>query len=190
MDQHLSDEAWMIRLQGSDHAALEVLYHRYADRLMGFLYKMVSGDRALAEDLLHDVFLRVASQAQRFDAGRSFRAWVFTIAANLARNQLRTIHREQEEVNPDLGILDSGDEDRLLHPIDQPQFARLLDQALDELSSAKRTAFLLRYQIHLPLEEIAEIQGCSTGTVKSRLFYTLRYLETRLHHFHPLNQSS
>lgn len=181
-----TDEAWMVRLQGGDAGALEVLYHRYADRLMGFLYRMLDGDRSRAEDLLQDVFVRLATSHRHFDPSRSFRPWIFTIAANLARNA----HRHQAYTDPGEDAITLPHEDPSpasfqLDHLDRHLFQTLLDRSLLEISPEKRSAFLLRYQEHFSLAEIAEIQVCAIGTVKSRIFYTLRFLETTLTAFKP-----
>lgn len=186
MNTTLSDEQLMIRLQGGDTATLEVLYHRYAERLMGFLYRMVDGDRTKAEDLLQDVFVRLATTAKAFDPARSFRPWVFTIAANLARNAHR--HRSYREmegfpyVETELAMSTSISE---IDQLDQDLFHNVLDHSLQAIAPDKRTAFLLRYQEHLSLAEIAEIQHCAIGTVKSRIFYTLRFLQSKMTTFKP-----
>lgn len=181
----------MIRLQGGDTAALEVLYHRYAERLMGFLYRMVDGDRAKAEDLLQDVFVRLATTSSAFDPTRSFRPWVFTIATNLARNAQRyQSAREADSLNTLEHESSGTDVEHWIDSLDLPSFHSLLNETLREIAPDKRTAFLLRYQEHLSLAEIAEIQDCATGTVKSRIFYTLRYLETALTMYRPQRQPS
>ncbi|MBK7343645.1 MAG: RNA polymerase sigma factor [Saprospiraceae bacterium] len=142
MNTTLSDEQLMIRLQGGDTATLEVLYHRYAERLMGFLYRMVDGDRTKAEDLLQDVFVRLATTAKAFDPARSFRPWVFTIAANLARNAHR--HRSYREmegfpyVETELAMSTSISE---IDQLDQDLFHNVLDHSLQAIAPDKRTAF-------------------------------------------------
>ncbi len=191
MNQQFSDEYLMIRLQEGDTTALEALYHRYADRLMGFLYRMVDGDRARAEDLLQDVFVRLATSAHAFDSTRSFRPWIFTIAANLARNAQRLrAFREPDQLDITLDQATRPDTDQWMDTLDQELFKSLLDQTLRECAPDKRTAFLLRYQEHLSLAEIAEIQDCAIGTVKSRIFYTLRFLESSMMTFRPEKHSS
>lgn len=181
-----TDEAWMTRLQNGDIGALEVLYHRYADRLMGFLYRMMDGDRNRAEDLLQDVFVRLATSHSHYDPKRSFRPWLFTIAANLARNaQRHRVFADVDDVEPAFSQMDPSADFSELHHMDRQLFQVLLDRSLGEISPDKRTAFLLRYQEHFSLAEIAEIQDCAIGTVKSRIYYTLRFLETTMIAFKP-----
>lgn len=185
-NNQFSDEQLMIRLQEGDTTALEAIYHRYADRLMGFLYRMMDGDRVQAEDLLQDVFVRLATTANNFDTTRTFRPWVFTIAANLARNAHRhRSYREMEgfpcaETEPAMSTSISE-----IDQLDQDLFHHVLDHSLQAIAPDKRTAFLLRYQEHLSLAEIAEIQNCAIGTVKSRIFYTLRFLQSTMTTFKP-----
>ncbi len=191
MNDPFSDEHLMIRLQEGDTTALEAIYHRYADRLMGFLYHMMDGDGARAEDLLQDVFVRLATSASAFDPARSFRPWIFTIAANLARNAHR--HRTFREVDSldQVDLMTTSPQARYgIDDLDQELFRSLLDQTLREIAPDKRTAFLLRYQEHLSLAEIAEIQNCAVGTVKSRIYYTLRFLESSMTTFRPEKHSS
>lgn len=189
MNEPFSDEQLMIRLQNGDTTALEAIYHRYADRLMGFLYRMMDGDRVQAEDLLQDVFVRLATTAKHFDTTRTFRPWLFTIAANLARN----VHRQQSSrVDNEVKFVDTERATPVspmtLDHFDQELFRSMLHHSLQELSPDKRIAFILRYQEHLSLAEIADIQDCAIGTVKSRIFYTLRFLESSMTTFRPEKQ--
>lgn len=191
MNEPFSDEHLMIRLQEGDATALEVIYHRYADRLMGFLYRMMDGDRIQAEDLLQDVFVRLASTANNFDTTRTFRPWIFTIAANLARNAHRhNRFREVEDIHDAETEYAISSSNSSLDQLDQELFRTILDQSLRKIAPDKRTAFLLRYQEQLSLAEIAEIQNCAVGTVKSRIFYTLRFLQSSMIPFSPEIQSS
>ncbi len=70
--------------------------------------------------------------------------------------------------------------------LDGAQFRSMLDEALNELPPAKREAFILKYQEGKSIAEIAFIQGCPEGSVKSRLHYTLKVLEEQLKIFNPV----
>ena len=75
-----------------DSRAFEVLVDRYQVRLLNFVYRMI-GDRERAEDLVQEAFLRVYRHLDRFDPARKFSTWPYTIASNLAKNELRNRSR-------------------------------------------------------------------------------------------------
>ena len=70
--------------------------------------------------------------------------------------------------------------------MDGIEFRKALDDVLSELPPEKKEVFILKYQEEKSIAEIAEIQGCPEGSVKSRLHYTLKVLEQRLRIFNPV----
>src|SRR5947199_3539568 len=82
------DDEAMRRVAGGDNTALAVLFDRHKSRLFAFLYHLV-GDRAAAEDLVSETFLRVYRARTRYRAGTAFTPWLLTIARNLALGELR-----------------------------------------------------------------------------------------------------
>jgi RNA polymerase sigma-70 factor, ECF subfamily len=163
-------------LQG-DRQAFGKIVARYQVRLLNFVYRMI-GDRERAEDLVQEAFLRVYRHLDRFDRGRKFSTWIYTIASNLAKNELRNRSRSplvtMEQARP------RDEEDR--RPIDFEDHASrpddlyerrdlkaLVDRTVARLSSHHREVFVLRELEGKSYEEIAEIMHCNLGTVKSRL---------------------
>src|SRR5919109_2094794 len=88
-----SDEALMERLREGDVRAFDALFERYAGAIHRFLTLRV-GDGARAEDLTQETFLSVIRARGRYLAGRSFRQWLYAIASNAARHELRALRRE------------------------------------------------------------------------------------------------
>src|SRR5215208_7479063 len=78
-------------LEGEERAFQE-LVERYQTRLLNFIYRTI-GDREKAEDLVQEVFIRVYRHLHRFDASKKFSTWIYTIASNLAKNELRNRSR-------------------------------------------------------------------------------------------------
>ena len=76
----------------SEERAFDVLVERYQTRLLNFIYRTV-GDRERAEDLVQEVFVRVYRHLARFDRSKKFSTWIYTIASNLAKNELRNRSR-------------------------------------------------------------------------------------------------
>ena len=163
-------------LQG-DPQAFSKIVARYQVRLLNFVYRMI-GDRERAEDLVQEAFLRVYRHLDRFDRGRKFSTWIYTIASNLAKNELRNRSRSplvtMEQARPreeeDPRPIDF--EDHASRPDDlyeRRNLKALVDQTVARLSSHHREVFVLRELEGKSYEEIAEIMHCNLGTVKSRL---------------------
>src|SRR5690349_14751201 len=77
---------------GGEERAFQELVERYQTRLLNFIYRTI-GDRDRAEDLVQEVFIRVYRHLHRFDRSKKFSTWVYTIASNLAKNELRNRSR-------------------------------------------------------------------------------------------------
>jgi RNA polymerase sigma-70 factor (ECF subfamily) len=146
-------------------------------RLLNFVYRMI-GDRERAEDLVQEAFLRVHRHLDRFDRSRKFSTWIYTIASNLAKNELRNRGRSPlvtfEQARPrdeeDNRPVDFEDKDNRPDDLfEQRTLKALVDETVAKLSSHHREVFVLRELEGKSYEEIAEIMHCNLGTVKSRL---------------------
>src|SRR5215207_7532544 len=88
----LDDSAVVASFLGGEERAFQELVERYQTRLLNFVYRTI-GDREKAEDLVQEVFIRVHRHLDRFDPAKKFSTWVYTIASNLAKNELRNRSR-------------------------------------------------------------------------------------------------
>lgn len=162
---------------GGEERAFQELVERYQGRLLSFIYRTI-GDREKAEDLVQEVFIRVYRHLHRFDRSKKFSTWAYTIASNLAKNELRNRSR-----NP-LVLFQTmksnwDDEDRPLQfedttsrPDDlyrKRHLRELVAETVAKLPPHHREVFVLRELEGKSYEEIAEITNCNLGTVKSRL---------------------
>ena len=157
--------------------AFDELVSRYQTRLLNFIYRTV-GDRERAEDLVQEVFIRIYRHLHRFDQTKKFSTWAYTIASNLAKNELRnrsrnplvlfqTIKRHWEADHRPLQFEDSSSRpDDLFR---KRHLRELVEQSVSQLPEHHRVVFVLRELEGKTYEEIAEITGCNLGTVKSRL---------------------
>ena len=157
--------------------AFDAIVERYQSRLLNFIYRTV-GDRERSEDLVQEVFIRVHRHLARFDQSKKFSTWIYTIASNLAKNELRNRSR-----NPIVlfQTMTAGweDEERPLEfedPTSRPDdlfrkrhVRTLVEQTVAQLPLHHREVFVLRELEGRSYEEIAEITHCNLGTVKSRL---------------------
>lgn len=170
----LSDEALMNRLQNRDNKALEELYKRYYKRLYHFSIKMLNNDRETANDITQDVFLKLVNFPDKFNLEKKFKSWIYTITANECRKHFRlkpTKNIEEQEI-----AIDIQEDNRENLSI----FMKKLENQLEQLSDRHKEAFILKHNQNFSLQEIAEIQDCALGTVKSRLHYTTKFLAENL----------
>jgi RNA polymerase sigma-70 factor (ECF subfamily) len=172
-----ADERLLLRFREGDVRAFEALLDRHRPGVFRFLARLV-GDRARAEDLCQECFLRVVQQAGRWEQRARFRTWLYAVARNLAADDARrAVHRRVEplgggEVDRDARAPDRAAEDALLRP--------RLEAAIAALPAEQREVFLLREYEDVPFADIAEITGAPVPTVKSRMRYALEALRRAL----------
>jgi RNA polymerase sigma-70 factor (ECF subfamily) len=168
----VSDEVLVGRVARSgDERAMSVLYDRYAGLIYGAGVRYL-GDRALAEDLVQDVFTAVWRNASGFDPSRArFATWVYRITRNRATDLIRRRRARVRTVGGD-SPLEPGEEDatgELLRSFD-------LASALSRLSPVHREVLTLAYFEGLSQSEISRRTNTPLGTVKSRTTAALRAL--------------
>src|ERR671938_48605 len=175
---HALDDAELVTefLHGEERAFQE-LVERYQTRLLNFIYRTI-GDRERGEDLVQEVFIRVYRHLHRFDRSKKFSTWIYTIASNLAKNELRnrsrnplvffqTIKRNWQDDDRPLQFEDSSSRPDDMYR--KRHLRELVEASVSQLPDHHRQVFVLRELEGKSYEEIAEITGCNLGTVKSRL---------------------
>jgi len=179
----------MERLAVGDESALEELYERWSRPLLSFLYGMCR-DRALCEDLMQGVFLKVWRAAPRYRPIAKFSTWLFQIARNHWLNEREKKMRRIRPVSLDGGATDD-DGPRLVHQVasgDPTPETRALSgelgdhiaAAVERLPEKLRDVWVLGAGQGLPYKEVAEILDIPVGTVKSRMFQAVRTLREEL----------
>jgi RNA polymerase sigma-70 factor (ECF subfamily) len=156
-----TDEELVGRLAEGHEPALRELLGRYERPLSSFLYRQTGGRDV--EDLYQETWIRVARNADKFDASKRFSTWLFQIAVNLARDWHRKRLREDGGPAENVG---STNLERTEAGID----ARRL---LEQLPDAQREVVILRYYHDLTEEQVASALDCPKGTVKSRMHNAL-----------------
>lgn len=174
-----TDEELMSFIQKGKEAAFNELYSRYSNRLLHFMYRMLGQDEAKAQDFLQDLFLKIVNDPWKFDLGKNFKTWVFTVAANQCKNSYR--QKNKAAVNIDqIAEISATDN---TNSIDNAAFKTELKQRLNELPPVYKEVFILRYHEGLSLNEIALVANCPLGTVKSRLHSATKALSKKLVHY-------
>jgi RNA polymerase sigma-70 factor (ECF subfamily) len=175
--RELDDSGVVSAFLEGEQRAFDELVNRYQNRLLNFVYR-TTGDRERAEDLVQEVFVRVYRHIHRFDRSRKFSTWIYTIASNLAKNELRnrsrnplvlfqTIRRNWEDDDRPLQFEDPGSRPDDLYR--KRHLREVVEDAVEKLPPHHRNVFVLRELEGKSYEEIAEITSCNLGTVKSRL---------------------
>lgn len=171
-----------------DARAFPQLVERYRDRLLNFVTRMI-GDRERAEDLVQEAFLRVHRHLHRFDPSKKFSTWIYTIASNLAKNELRNRSRSPLVLYQSLRPQGEEDqrplqfEDSRTRPDDMygnRYLREMVDATVATLAAHHREVFVLREIEGRSYEEIAELTRCNLGTVKSRLNRARRAFAQRI----------
>lgn len=184
------DAELVARVQNGDVQAFDVLVRKYRERLFSIVYNLCS-NREDAADITQDVFIKAFSSIKRFRGNSAFFTWLYRIGINttlshLKRNRLRrffSLENIQEEgasseVLDALAIKHRTEKGALLSELQEK-----LNEALQKLSPKHRTVVILFEIEGLSHQEIAEIMGCSVGTIRSRLHYAKQQLQGYLQEF-------
>jgi RNA polymerase sigma-70 factor, ECF subfamily len=173
----LGDSEVVQRFLDGEERAFGELVSRYDSRLVNFVYRTI-GDRERAQDLVQETFIRVYRHIHRFDQTKKFSTWIYTIASNLAKNELRNRSRnplvlfQTIKKNWDADHRPLEWEDESMKPDDlyrKRHLKEVVERAVAELPEHHRIVFVLRELEGRTYEDIAEITDTNLGTVKSRL---------------------
>ena len=172
----LSDQELMWLLRKDNMEAFQALARRYEKKLLNFLFRFVN-NREQAEDLAQQTLLKVFRNRLTFKNTGKFSTWMYTIAANLARDYLRKYRNYRfisldEPVGENSNIIDFYREpdEKTLSSLEAKEMSEVVRMAIDHLPQPQRMAILLSHFERMNYEDIAQVLNCSRGTVKSRIF--------------------
>jgi RNA polymerase sigma-70 factor (ECF subfamily) len=175
----MNDIQLMKRYAAGDEGAFQELVSQYKDSVYAFLRRFLN-DRDLVDDVFQETFMQLYVSRDTYDQSKPLRPWLFTIAANKARDALR---RRQRVDATNLGSLFDSDEhsiDDVLNTLDydehmpyddliREETAAQVKQVIARMPAKLREILSLAYFHKFPYAEIAGILGIPVGTVKSRL---------------------
>jgi RNA polymerase sigma-70 factor, ECF subfamily len=167
------DELMQMLADGNSHALSE-LYSRYSAKILRYFYRMLWKDESRAEDFLHDLFLKLITNPNHYQRGRNFSTWIYSVANNMCKNEYRKQAIRNESAMTDIIALTINSK------AEEDEFLEVLDRALRSLDEDEKNLYALRYEVEMPLEQIAIVLDCPLGTVKSRLFYLKKKLAGQL----------
>ncbi|MFA7229374.1 MAG: sigma-70 family RNA polymerase sigma factor [Melioribacteraceae bacterium] len=185
----LKDEELIKEFQDSNTIeAYEILVKRYKDPLMNFVYRFV-GDRDACTDIVQETMIKFYLNKDSYRSFAKFSTWIYTIAGNLAKNELKrrkrrtifSISNNDDEKTPQI-------EDKMFHSpekiADGEIRNEIIEKALLKVKPVYREVVILRDIQDLSYEEISEITGLATGTVKSRINRGRAQLQKLLKHIY------
>jgi len=183
MDQTVHDTniRLMLAVQKDDASAFEELMYRFQGRIQS-LFRHLLGNREAAEDLTQDVFLRVFRARKSYQPNAKFSTWLFTIANNVALNQLRSRRRKpetqfggaanetySETVFDPAEAMVAGSESLPARQLDKSELREMVRLAIESLNERQRLAVLLNRFEGMNYAEIADVMQLSPQAVKSLL---------------------
>jgi len=194
-----SDEQLLEAYRHGDKGGFAELVERYQRELFHFLVRFL-GDRAAAEDVFQETFLQVHQSADQFDPSRRFRPWLFTIAANKARDLMRSQARRpanplQAQISP--GNEEGGQFVDLMEStaaapgarLEKEEIERLVHTTVMDMPDHLREILLLSYFHQFPYKQISDILNIPLGTVKSRLHAAVAHFADRWRAIHENKRS-
>lgn len=184
-----TDEQLLADYRSGDKTSFSELVGRYQRELYHFLVRFL-GNRAAAEDVFQETFLQVHQSAEQFDPQRRFRPWLFTIAANKARDLIRS--QARRPTNPLQASISPGDEESgefidLMQsanltpsdPMEREELQKQVQTTVTAMPEHLREILLLSYFHQFPYKQISEILDIPLGTVKSRLHAAVAHFADR-----------
>lgn len=172
-DNETSDEELISRFQNGDNYAFDLLVKRYKNPLLNFIYRFI-GDQTDAEDILQETFLRLYKNKHYYKEVAKFSTWIYTIAGNLAKTELRKRRRRKffsiSQYSGDDKDFEIPDHTSNPEKETNTQITdHIIQAAIDKLSPKFKQVIILRDIQGFAYEEISEMLEVPLGTVKSRV---------------------
>ena len=168
----LSDESLMLRVKEGDHRAFEILVSRYEQKLLSFAYRLL-GDFDGAKDLVMETFLRIYKHALKYEPRSKFSTYIYKVTRNLCINEFKKREFRKTDSLDELGINEgfeyAGSSLNPAEVLERSERQQLVQKALSELPEDQKTILILTEFQGMSYERVAQVMGCSMGTVKSRI---------------------
>jgi len=174
----IKDKLLILRLKQGRHEALRQIYDKYKVELLKLAVVLI-GNRNMAEDIVHDVFVKFAESADRIKLTGSLKNYLVTSVINRVRNHLRDNNRHREARFEGADLLSSPERGPHQWAVLSERRA-LLSRAMQELPYQQREVISLRMEMDMTFRRIAALQNASVNTVKGRYRYGLKKLRSLL----------
>ena len=190
MTEKEKDYSLMRAIQNGDMVAFNEMVNRYKNRLMNVIGRMLSSVEE-AEDVVQETFVRVYQHRQSFNFKHCFSTWIYTIALNLARNELR---KRKKFKFYEISEMQGNEAEFAVEAKLPSRLPQVLSAAIQGLPEKYRTAFILRDIQEMPYDEVAKALSVPLGTVKSRVnrarMMLRDKLQPRMEEYNALSKSA
>ena len=166
--------------QQGDRDAFQRLFEAYKDKVFSIAVYSSGGDRAVAEDVTQQVFLKLFTAIRQFRGDSEFATWLYRLVVNTCHDERRKRRRFVSLADTFLNAPATGESPRARYA--RKETSGRVQSAIAELKPKLRWPIILKYVEGLSYEEIAVVLGCSKGTVASRLNRAHKALARRLSH--------
>ncbi len=163
------DDVLITLFQSGDERAFRILVERYQERIRNLIYSILNRSDVV-DDLAQEIFIRVYQALPKFRFESSFYTWLYRIAVNKVRDEMR--RKKAKKFLSLQKLMDDADTELTMKMAVQPEdhaMDEVIGKALDSLPEKFRLPVVLKDVDGLSYEEIAEVLECEVGTVKSRL---------------------
>lgn len=178
MQENINDEDLIRRFINGDESAFNRLANKYIERIYWHARRM-TGNHLDADEILQEVLIVLYNKLKTFEFKSSLYTWIYTITNTRSINYLRKKKIKNffsiDELSDDL-----ADEKNLTAEFDKRQKLKQIEEALQKLPVKQREVFIMRNYDELSYEEISEITGKSTGTLKANHFHAINKLKEML----------
>jgi RNA polymerase sigma-70 factor, ECF subfamily len=175
--QGTSDEALIGAIAARDRRAMQALYRRHNVRIYRFVLGLTN-DSSLAEDIVSEVFIDVWRGAEGFKVKSRVSTWMLAIARHKALSVLG--RRSDEQLNKDAAMAIADPADDAETTVGKRDRSAVVQRCLSQLSALHREVLDLVYYHEKSVDEVAEIVGAPANTVKTRMFYARKRMQTLL----------
>jgi len=171
--------------QQGDRAAFQLLFETYKDKVFSIAVYSSGGDRAVADDVTQQIFLKLFTAIRQFRGDSEFTTWLYRLVVNACLDERRR-RRRLLPLPETLAMKNPSEKKPQERQYARREVSEAVQAAIGELKPKFRLPILLKYIEGLSYEEIASVMGCSKGTVASRLNRGHSQLAKRLAHLnHP-----
>ncbi len=175
-----TDEELMLEVKNGSMTAFEILYDRYHHRLFHFILRFLR-ERALAEDILQETFLRLLKGRKKYRKGSHFSTYLFTIGRNLCLDALKAWERRHLLVSLEDNIMRATDPSKSpSRMLEETEMRKILKNEIQKLPQDQMEVLLLSKYSGLSFKEIAQIVESTPAAVKQKVYRAILTLRQRL----------
>ncbi|MCA9523036.1 MAG: RNA polymerase sigma factor [Myxococcales bacterium] len=174
------DEEFVLACQKGDHAAFRRLYNEYKHKIVGIVRNVI-GPTADLDDVVQTVFVEIYKSIRHYKGDSKLSTWIYRLSVNVALQHIRRAKRRRWFIlTSDTEVLERTLPVDIIGQVEGRQMLQKIYELLDTIKPKKRTVYILHELQGMDVDEISEVVGVPTNTVKSRLFHARKEMLAKL----------